>query len=89
MLATCAGRDMLDATSSHMPVPDFTQGLQSIDSFASRPLQGKRIGVISETVGQGVSSGVNEAFSRAARHLESLGAEVHEVGFSLIHQIKA
>ena len=80
---------MLDATSSHVPVPDFMQGLQSMDSFASRPLQGKRIGVISEAVGQGVSSGVNEAFSRAARHLESLGAEVHEVGFSLIHQIKA
>ena len=79
ILASCAGRDMLDATSSHLPVPDFTQGLQSMDSFASRPLQGKRIGAISETIGQGVSSGVNGAFSRATRHLESLGADVHEV----------
>ena len=78
-LAFHAGRDVHDATSSHLPVPDFTQGLQSVDSFTSRPLLGKRIGVISETIGQGVSSGVNEAFSRAARHLESLGAEVHEV----------
>ena len=74
-----AGRDQLDATSSHLPVPDYTQGLQSADSFAGRPLQGQRIGVIQETVGQGVSAGVNAAFDRAAKHLESLGAEVGEV----------
>jgi aspartyl-tRNA(Asn)/glutamyl-tRNA(Gln) amidotransferase subunit A len=74
-----AGRDQLDATSSHLPVPDYTQGLQSVDSLASRPLQGKRIGIIQETVGQGVSAGVNAAFDRAAKHLESLGAKVDEV----------
>ena len=74
-----AGRDQLDATSSHLPVPDYTQGLQSVDSLASRPLQGKRIGIIQETVGQGVSAGVNAAFDRGAKHLENLGAEVDEV----------
>ena len=88
-LAFHAGRDVLDATSSHLPVPDFTQYLQSMDSFASRPLQGKKIGVISETIGQGVSPGVNAAFSRAARHLESLGAEVHEVCSMIDHQKEA
>ena len=74
-----AGRDQLDATSSHMPVPDFTQGLESVERFASRPLQGRRIGIIRETVGEGLSAGVSAAFDRAARHLEALGAEVHEV----------
>ena len=74
-----AGRDHLDATSSHLPVPEFTQGLEDVERFASRPLHGKRIGIIQETLGLGVSPGVNAAFVRAARHLESLGAEVHEV----------
>ena len=74
-----AGRDQLDATSSHMPVPDFTQNLEEVKRFASRPLQGRRIGIIQETIGKGVSPGVYAAFDRAARHLATLGAEVHEV----------
>lgn len=74
-----AGRDPLDATSSHLPVEDFAKGLHAAESFASKPLQGKMIGIIQETVGQGVSAGVNEAFGRAAAHFQSLGAEVHEV----------
>ena len=77
-----AGRDQLDATSSHMPVPEFTQGLEEVDRLASRPLQGKRLGIIQETIGQGVSPGVAAAFDRAARHLASLGADVHEVDCS-------
>lgn len=77
-----AGRDQLDATSSLLPVPDFAQGLQEVDSLASRPLQGKKIGVIQETIGEGVSSGVNAVFNRAAKHLESLGAEISEVRLS-------
>jgi len=81
-----AGRDQLDATSSLLPVPDFAQGLQEVDSLASRPLQGKRIGVIQETIGEGVSSGVNAVFNRSAKHLESLGAEISEVRhISYIH----
>ncbi|CAL5220479.1 g2503 [Coccomyxa viridis] len=79
LLQTIAGRDQLDATSSHMPVPDFTQGLEEVERFASRPLEGKRIGIIRETIGEGVSPGVNAAFDRAAQHLATLGAEVHEV----------
>ena len=62
-----------------MPVPDFTQGLEEVERFASRPLEGKRIGIIRETIGEGVSPGVNAAFDRAAQHLATLGAEVHEV----------
>ena len=79
MLCMHAGRDQLDATSSHMPVPDFTCGLEDVDRFSSRPLQGKRIGIIQETLGQGVSPGVAAGFDRAAKHLASLGADVHEV----------
>ncbi len=75
-----AGRDDLDATSSPRQVPDFSEGLPETSSLNSRPLAGKRIGIIRETVGAGVTAGVSDAFTRAAKHLQSLGADVDEVG---------
>lgn len=69
----------MDATSSPRPVQDYAEGLPQASSLNSRPLAGKRIGIIKETVGAGVAAGVSDAFARAARHLESLGADVDEV----------
>lgn len=69
----------MDATSSPRPVQDYAEGLPQASSLNSRPLAGKRIGIIKETIGAGVAAGVSEAFARAARHLESLGADVDEV----------
>ncbi|CAL8464275.1 g3810 [Coccomyxa elongata] len=79
MLTAISGRDDLDATSSPRQVPDFAEGLPEASSLNSRPLAGKRIGIIRETVGAGVAAGVSDAFTRAAKHLESLGADVDEV----------
>lgn len=73
-----AGRDDADATSSPESVGDYTEGLPEAGSLGSRPLAGKRVGIIQETTGAGVSPGVSAAFSRAAQHLESLGATVEE-----------
>lgn len=69
----------MDATSSPRPVQDYAEGLPQASSLNSRPLAGKRIGIIKETIGAGVTAGVSDAFARAARHLESLGADVDEV----------
>ncbi|KAK9829343.1 hypothetical protein WJX72_005273 [[Myrmecia] bisecta] len=79
VLNAISGSDEHDATSSQHAVPDFAAGLQPVECFASRPLSGKRIGVIQETMGKGVSAGVTDAVKRAMRHLEDLGAELQEV----------
>ena len=75
----CAGRDGADATSSPQQVPDYAAGLPQASSLSSRPLAGKRAGVIRETLGPGVAEGVSAAFRRAVQHLESMGATVEEV----------
>lgn len=58
---------------------DFAEGLPEPGSLGSRPLAGKRFGIIRETTGEGVSPGVSDAFAKATRHLENLGADVEEV----------
>jgi hypothetical protein len=76
-----AGHDALDSTSSGLglTVPDFAAGLLPAASLSSRPLAGKRLGLVTQTLGEGVAPEVNEAIKQAARHLESLGATVEEV----------
>lgn len=74
------GPDSADATSSGEAVPDFAAGLQCLDHFGSSPLAGRRIGVIRDgSSGAGVDPAVTQAVADAAAHLESLGAELHEV----------
>ena len=74
-----AGPDTLDATASQHAVPDFAAGLQPASAFASKPLAGLRLGLVMETLGEGVAPEINGAISAAAKHLESLGAVVEEV----------
>ncbi|GAX77434.1 hypothetical protein CEUSTIGMA_g4879.t1 [Chlamydomonas eustigma] len=79
LLNAIAGQDPLDSTSSSQPVPDFTQLIKSASTFSSKPLAGKRLGLVTQTLGQGVDPEVEVAIREAARHLESLGAVVEEV----------
>ena len=44
-----------------------------------RPLEGTRVGVVSQMMGAGVAEGVASCVQHACRHLESLGASVEEV----------
>lgn len=74
-----AGVDSHDATSSRQPVPDFTAALQPAEAMSSHPLQGKRLGLITQTTGEGVSEGVMDAVHKACKQLEALGATVEEV----------
>ncbi|URE25489.1 hypothetical protein MUK42_20142 [Musa troglodytarum] len=79
ILNAVAGHDRFDATSSMHEVPDYASCLISIDQFDSKPLKGLRIGMITETMGNGVDMGVVSSIKAAALHLEELGAVLTEV----------
>ena len=74
-----AGVDPLDATSSKRPTEDFAAGLLPLESLPTKPLSGKRIGVIKETMGEGVDEGVQDVIKAALVQLTALGAKVKEV----------
>lgn len=60
-------------------VPDFLSHFLPASSFESKPLKGLRIGLISETLEDGVDTGVVSAIRAAALHFEELGCSVNEV----------
>ena len=57
--------------------PDFLAGLSS--QASSSHLEGRRIAVVAETLGEGVSQPVQSALDDAISHFRSLGATVEEV----------
>ena len=67
-------------------MPDYAAALQPLHSLSSRPLEGKRIGVIAEMMQGGIASGVATAITNSIKHLEFLGAEVSEVSKTLLAQ---
>eukprot|EP00884_Botryococcus_braunii_P002560 jgi/Botrbrau1/12304/Bobra.0205s0003.1 len=79
LLSCISGFDPRDSTSSQADVIDFSAGLPATEGLPSKPLEGTRIAMIKETVGEGVTAGVMNAFKGALRHLGSLGAEICEV----------
>ncbi|PWA89074.1 glutamyl-tRNA(Gln) amidotransferase subunit A [Artemisia annua] len=79
LLQAISGHDKLDATSSKRDVNDFTSQFISKDYFESQPLKGLRVGVISETIGDGVDKEVVSSIRGAISHLEELGSTVTEV----------
>ena len=76
------GHDKADATCSTAAVPDYVSGLQQAGAGGapggggSAPLRGIKIGLVAQTLGEGVQQGVNDAVLAAARHMEGLGAVV-------------
>lgn len=60
-------------------VPEFQSQLLPVDVFESKPLKGVKVGVIRETLEEGVDSGVRSATEEAASHLEALGCVLTEV----------
>ena len=79
LLQSISGLDPLDSTSSSEAVPDFYSHLSASMGNSSKPLQGKKIGLVKQTLGEGVDPQVEAAVRKAATHLESLGAIVEEV----------
>ncbi|MEN9250489.1 MAG: Asp-tRNA(Asn)/Glu-tRNA(Gln) amidotransferase subunit GatA [Gloeomargarita sp. SZTDM-1c_bins_89] len=74
LLGVIAGHDPKDSTSIPAPVPDYVQALRALP--ADRPLAGVTLGVIQETLGEGVDPQVRQAFEAAVVQLEQLGAQV-------------
>ncbi|WOL15504.1 glutamyl-tRNA(Gln) amidotransferase subunit A, chloroplastic/mitochondrial [Canna indica] len=79
ILNAVSGHDRFDATSSTHEVPEYASCLISIDDLDSKPLKGLRVGMIRETIGDGVDMGVVSSIKDSALHLEELGAIVTEV----------
>jgi aspartyl-tRNA(Asn)/glutamyl-tRNA(Gln) amidotransferase subunit A len=72
LLGAIAGFDPRDSTSLKVDVPDYTQYLKP-------DLKGVRVGLVTETLGEGLDGPVAEAVAAALKTLKELGAEVKEV----------
>ncbi|KZV56294.1 glutamyl-tRNA(Gln) amidotransferase subunit A, chloroplastic/mitochondrial [Dorcoceras hygrometricum] len=79
LLHTISGHDNFDATSSKREVPDYASQFIAIDYLDSKPLSGMKVGVICETLGDGVDSEVISLVRNAVLHLEALGCIVTEL----------
>ncbi|MCL7023255.1 hypothetical protein MKW94_028761 [Papaver nudicaule] len=79
LLEAISGHDIFDATSSKREVPSFASQFISTELMESKPLKGLRVGIISETLGDGVDKPVVSTIKAAASHLEELGCTVTEV----------
>ncbi len=72
VLGAIAGRDVRDATSADVPVPDYTAMLND-------DIKGKRIGVPRELFGDGLDTEVRDVVMAAIENYRSLGAEIVDV----------
>lgn len=72
LLEAIAGYDPQDATSLNVAVPDYTQSLIP-------DLKGKKIGIITETYGEGLDPDVEVATRQAIQVLQDLGAEIIDI----------
>jgi aspartyl-tRNA(Asn)/glutamyl-tRNA(Gln) amidotransferase subunit A len=72
LMQAIAGYDPKDSTSLSVDIPDYTQSLKT-------DLKGLKIGVITETLGEGLDNEVAEAVNKAIETLRDLGAEIQEV----------
>lgn len=71
-LQAIAGHDENDSTSINAPVPNYLDTIKN-------GVKGKKIGVISELVGEGVQPEVKLAIENAIKTYQDLGAEIVEV----------
>eukprot|EP00878_Enallax_costatus_P036814 GHUV01041376.1.p1 GENE.GHUV01041376.1~~GHUV01041376.1.p1 ORF type:complete len:219 (+),score=78.23 GHUV01041376.1:225-881(+) len=79
LLSVMSGSDSWDATCSKEAVPDLAAGLLPAEQLGSSCMKGVRVGVIQQTIGEGVAAGVMSAVNGALQHMQQLGATVEEV----------
>ena len=72
LLQAIAGYDAKDSTSLNVEIPDYTQSLKP-------DLKGLKIGVITETFGEGLDPVVAETVQKAIAQLKALGAKITEI----------
>ncbi|MDX2242440.1 MAG: Asp-tRNA(Asn)/Glu-tRNA(Gln) amidotransferase subunit GatA [Leptolyngbyaceae cyanobacterium bins.302] len=72
LLGAIAGHDPMDSTSLKVDIPDYTR-------YLTPSLKGKKVGVITETFGEGLDPEVAKTVQQAIQQLKDLGAEVQEI----------
>ena len=72
VLGVIAGHDPMDATSSSLPVPDYTVDID-------KGVKGMRLGVPAEYFGEGLDSEVRKAIEAGIEKLRAAGAEIKPV----------
>ena len=72
LLGVIAGRDVHDATTPDLPVPDYLGSLKP-------EIKGLKIGLPREYFLEGSEPGINALVKQAAAHYEKLGAKIVEV----------
>ncbi|HEY1500131.1 MAG TPA: Asp-tRNA(Asn)/Glu-tRNA(Gln) amidotransferase subunit GatA [Acidobacteriaceae bacterium] len=72
VLGVIAGHDVMDATSSPLPVPDYTE---TID----RGVKGMKLGVPREYFAEGLDEEVREAIEGGIKKLRAAGAEIKPI----------
>ncbi|MFB2969396.1 Asp-tRNA(Asn)/Glu-tRNA(Gln) amidotransferase subunit GatA [Aerosakkonema sp. BLCC-F183] len=75
LLGAIAGYDPKDSTSLNVQIPDYAKNLKP--NLKTRGVL--RVGVISETFGQGLDPAVEKAVTKAIEVLQELGAEIHVI----------
>lgn len=83
ILNIISGRDLHDNTTLDNGKPDYTKDLDA-------GISGKKIGIISEMIGDGVDKDVAAATNRAVSKLQRLGAECIPISInSAVHSVAA
>jgi aspartyl-tRNA(Asn)/glutamyl-tRNA(Gln) amidotransferase subunit A len=72
VLRTIAGRDLMDATSAEVPVPDYLAELE-------KPVGGLKLGVAKEYFGEGLDPEIRKSVEDGIQALAKLGCEIVEV----------
>ena len=72
LLKAIASYDPKDSTSLNVEIPDYTQSLKP-------DLKNLKIGIITETFGEGLDPVVAQAVHKAIEQLKQLGAEIKEI----------
>jgi aspartyl-tRNA(Asn)/glutamyl-tRNA(Gln) amidotransferase subunit A len=76
VLSVIAGRDPLDSTSVRRNTPDYTANL-------GKPINGFKVGVPKEFLGDGLDSRINDLVQKALSELELLGAHIDEISLPM------
>jgi aspartyl-tRNA(Asn)/glutamyl-tRNA(Gln) amidotransferase subunit A len=72
VLGVIAGHDVMDATSSSLPVPDYTAALD-------RSVKGMKLGVPAEYFAEGLDDEVRAAIEAGIEKLRAAGAEIRPI----------
>ncbi len=76
LLKEIAGYDPKDSTSLKVEIPDYVSLLKPELGSKAKPF---RVGVIKETLGEGVDPAINQAVQQAIEQFKALGAEIREI----------